>query len=475
MRLINRHVALLGAVAIGLMLAAVVADLASVAHAAAAAHSFDLGHVALASPLLVSLRAKRTEILASMRGLVETAESEDRDLTAEEQTAFDGFKAEQGVLDKRIDRLAQLEDATALTPAREAAGRRNGIIHPPGDAAREFSSIGEFMAAVRFRPTDQRLSWVENVGANVDEEMRAELRMDDGASGGFAIPPQFRDVLLKLTPQQAIIRPRAQVLPAGTPPDAPVTMPALDQTGAAPGNWFGGVQVQWIGEGQTKPATDMKLREITLTPHEVAGVITITDKLLRNWQSAGAMLEQQLRGAIAQAEDFAFLTGNGVAKPLGIIRSGATYKVSRTTANSVTYDDIVEMMARCFGMGTFVYSRSVLPQLMKLRDPEGHYIWATSARDGEPNTLLGRPAVQSDRNPILGSLGDIWIADLGQYLIKDGSGPFVAASEHVLFQQNKTMIKVFWNVDGAPWLTAPLQLENGYVASPFVTLNVPSA
>jgi hypothetical protein len=30
----------------------------------------------------------------------------------------------------------------------------------------------------------------------------------------------------------------------------------------------------------------MKLREITLTPHEVAGTMTVTDKLLRNWQAA---------------------------------------------------------------------------------------------------------------------------------------------------------------------------------------------
>jgi HK97 family phage major capsid protein len=313
------------------------------------------------------------------------------------------------------------------------------------------------MHAVRFNTNDQRLNYVEAAGSN--GELRAESRMDDGPSGGFAIPPQFRDTLLKLTPQQAIIRPRAQVIPAGSPPDAPVTMPALDQTGAAPGNMFGGVQVTWIGEGGTKPNTDMKLREVTLTPHEVAGSIVVTDKLLRNWQASDALLTQQLRGACSQAEDFAFLKGDGIAKPLGILNAGATYKVARTTANSISYDDVVEMAARCYGNGVFVYSRSALPALRKLRDPQGHYIWAESAREGEPSMLIGMPAIQSDRNPLVGVLGDIWCADLGQYLIKDGSGPFVAASEHVYFQSNKTMIKIFWNVDGAPWLTAPITLE----------------
>jgi hypothetical protein len=36
------------------------------------------------------------------------------------------------------------------------------------------------------------------------------------------------------------------------------------------------------------------------------------------------------------------------------------------------------------------------------------------------------------------------------------------------------MIKIFWNVDGAPWLTAPITLENGYTASPFVALDIPA-
>ncbi len=66
------------------------------------------------------------------------------------------------------------------------------------------------------------------------------------------------------------------------------------------------------------------------------------------------------------------------------------------------------------------------------------------------------------------------LADWSHYLIKDGSGPFVAASEHVKFTSNKTVIKIFWNVDGAPWLTAPIAEENGYEVSPFVGLDVPA-
>ena len=107
---------------------------------------------------------------------------------------------------------------------------------------------------------------------------------------------------------------------------------------------------------------------------------------------------------------------------------------------------------------------------MTLTDQNGNLIWNGNAREGELPLLLGRPAIENERNPLLGQAGDIWLADMSQYLIKDGSGPYVAASEHVHFLSNKTVIKMFWNVDGQPWLTAPIKQEGGYEVSPFVKL-----
>lgn len=427
--------------------------------------------------MLKQLREKRAKLVADMRGMITAAEGEDRDFSAEETAAFDAIQAEKDGLDVRIGRLETLDASTvALDAIVPAAARGQGVVRAGGpEASREFESMGEFLHAVRFRPNDQRLNYVDNPSAGADGgEMSAEMRMDEGASGGFMVPTQLRSTLLQLTPQQAIIRPRATVIEAGTPPDAAVTMPALDQSGAAPANMFGGVEVKWIGEGDDKPETNLKLREITLTPHEIAGTMVVTDKLLRNWTAASSLLEGQLRGAVSQAEDYAYLQGNGIGKPLGILKAGATLKVNRTVANQISYDDVANMVGRGYGNGVFVYSRSALVWLLKLKDADGRPLWVPSMREGEPGTLLGRPAIMSDRNPQLGSLGDLWYGDLSQYLIKDGSGPFVAASEHVLFKQNKTMIKIFWNVDGSPWLTAPFQLENGYLTSPFVALDVPS-
>ena len=432
---------------------------------------------------LATLRAQRTTLVATMRGLIEAAEKENRDFTAEETATYDGHKAQLDALDARIARITGIEAAEAagnvVVPA-AARGIAPGSSVPQGPHAKtEFESFGEFMHAVRFRPGDARLNFVEGVGASDAEggEISAELRMDNDTSGGFMVPPQLRQTLLKVEPQDALVRPRANVIPAGSPPDAAVTMPALDQSGANPKNMFGGVEVKWIGEGDEKPETDADLKSVTLTPKEVAGLVTVTDKLLRNWQAAGTFIEDLLRGATAAAEDYAFMRGNGTSMPLGAINSGAMKFVNRTTTGKITYEDTVAMLARMLmrgGSPVWSLPQEALPQLMLLRDGQGQYIWKPNAVEGMAGTLHGYPVRWNNRAPGLGTKGDVTLVDWSHYLVKDGSGPFVAASEHVLFRQNKTVIKIFWNVDGTPWLTAPIKEENGWEVSPFVGLDVPA-
>lgn len=430
--------------------------------------------------MLKKLREQRAKLVAEMRGIIETAEAADRDLTAEEQAAFDAAKASKDDLDKRIERLEGVEASeAALDVVVPAASRRGGIERAGGDpAAREFESLGEFLSAVRFRPSDQRLEYAEGVGAEAgDDGMSAEMRMDNDRQGGFMVPTQFRSTIMSVSPQDALVRPRASVIPAGSPPDAGITMPALDQSGSNPGNVFGGMTFQWIEEGGEKPETDAELRGVTLTPHEIAGFVTVTDKLLRNWQASAAFLESLMRGGVSAAEDYAFLRGTGNGQPLGALNAPVLKAVNRAVSNQVSYTDLVNMVAVLLmrgGSPVWSIPQSALPQIAKLKDENNNYIWIANARDGFAGTLLGYPVRWNNRAPALGSKGDILLADWSYYLIKDGSGPFVAASEHVKFTSNKTIIKIFWNVDGAPWMHAPFKEENGYEVSPFVALDIPA-
>lgn len=331
------------------------------------------------------------------------------------------------------------------------------------ERAKTFETFGDFVQAVRFNQGDERLL-----------ETR-EQSMGVGSEGGILVPSMFRDEILSVNAQGGIFRPRATVIPADSQhPDASLTMPVLDQSGQD--NMYAGVEVSWIAEGATKPETSASFTDITLNPHEVAGHIVVTDKLLRNSNAINTTVRSMLSGAILASEDDAFLNGNGVGKPLGIIGSAATIAQNRGTASEIHYSDITAMYSKAKFGGSLVWvaSQSILPQLMNMKDDDGRLIWQPNASVGSPGSLLGLPVQMNERSPQLGSKGDLTLMDANYYLIKDGSPLAISASEHVFFRSNKTVIKAFWNVDGQSWLKGKITQEGGYEVSPFIILDVPS-
>lgn len=426
------------------------------------------------------MRAALRTALDRMEELNEIALAEDRDFTDEEQSEYGELEARCDSLQKRIQRQEQLRERRDSAPLPPPSDTRNAPrIHSVRDYdASDFRSLGEFLYSVRFRTNDQRLRGVEQrEQPQIDTQVMGDGWNDssDGPLGGYAVPEQFRTELLEVAQQGSIIRPRAFVIPAGSPPDAPISMPALDQTSSR--NRFGGVEVDWIEEAGAKPQTDVNLRQVTLQPHEVAGHIRTSDKLLRNWSAADSVFRRLLTSAMTAATDYAFLRGTGGTQPDGIIDHAATYPVARAKPGTITYADIVGMYARMLmgGNPVWIASQSIMPSLLNMVDGDGRLIFQPGAREGVQPQLLGFPIIWNERSPLLGETGDLVFVDLPYYIIKDGSGPFVAASEHVHFTTNETLIKVFFNVDGKPWLTEPMNLENGYSVSPFVQLDDPEA
>lgn len=406
----------------------------------------------------------RDACISRMEAILNVADAESRTLNDEETAEYTRLEGSVDETNVIIERLAKLENfkAEARRAVRSIPFQGSNVNFNQADNPDEFKDFGEFIYSVRYNPADRRLEY-------------REQSMGVGAEGGFMVPKQFRETLMSVDVQAPIIRPRATVIPAGSPPDAEISMPALDQSAAE--NMFGGVEVSWIGEGQTKPETDAKFKEIKLIPNEVAAYITVTDKLLRNWQAAGTVLADLLRNAMIAAEDYQFLRGNGVSKPQGIIGAACEIAYNRAGASAIAFADVVGMLARARGEAGLVWiaSRTIIPQLANIRDTGNNNLFIMNATAGVPASLMGIPLIFNERSPALGSKGDLILADLSYYLIKDGSGPFVSASEHVYFRNNKTVIKAFWNVDGKPWLLNPIPLE-GSVAntvSPVVTLDVP--
>jgi len=430
---------------------------------------------------IIEMKNQKFELIKQQRSMLDKIDEENRKFTDEENVEYNKLNDDIEGLERDIlDAEADLNRRTKLAEKEAEAKNARTVIKVPNpeiadvDPEKEFRNTGEFLHAIaKFKQDGRR-----DPRLDILMEKR-EQTMGTGATGGYALPEQFDATIRQVQAQESIVRPRAAVIPAGTPPDAKLTFPALDQTSAQ--NIYGGVTVVHTGEGVTMTETTAKLREVSLEPKEISAYIVVTNKLLNNWDAAGSFVTRQLSQAMMGQEDYDFMRGDGVNKALGFINCAAAISYSRATASQVAFADCYNMLARMLMRGgsyVWLASQTIIPQLTAMVDAGSNSVWlggqgpSNVAAGPLPSTLLGIPVVFADRLPALGTKGDLSLVNLSYYLIKDGSGPAAASSEHVYFTSNKVVFKIVWNVDAHPWLTEAIGLEGSTsnTVSPFVVL-----
>jgi len=192
-----------------------------------------------------------------------------------------------------------------------------------------------------------------------------------------------------------------------------------------------------------------------------------------------SVISMMFGDALKWKEDYAYLSGNGVGQPLGVIGAPGTFTQVRAVANAFGYIDAVNMLTHFLPVkgGVWVMSRSVMPELYTMVDPNGNYIWhpafgVAGAGAGAPGTLLGYPVLFTEKTPTLGTTGDVLLCDFSQYLIGDRQAITVDSSIHDRFQYDQTSFRMVMRVDGQEWCKAPVPLADGATqVSPFVELD----
>lgn len=332
-------------------------------------------------------------------------------------------------------------------------------------AQEKKQSFGEFLVKARRGDSELR------------DMTRKALGESTGVDGGFLVPEQFMNEVAQVRLENSVVRSAgARVINMNS---NILRMPALNVASNAAGSIFGGVAAYWTGEGETKQASAPKFKQVTLEAQKLIGYVESSDELNNDAiVSMGGLLQDLFAQTIAFEEDAAFLTGNGVAKPLGILNAPATIAVTRTTASKVGTVDLVAMIARSYGRlsdKVWIVNQSVLPEIYKLKDENSNYILLpgsnASIAGALPQTVYGIPVIVSEKLPQLGTSGDIMLADLSYYLIGDRQQLTVDESIHVKFQTDEKSWRFVTRVAGQPWIDSAITPRAGGVTlSPFVKL-----
>ena len=398
------------------------------------------------------------------------------------QAGFANFLRESGADGiKRPDLRAATPDPYASA---DTTLQGRGLYNRAAEGAKVdglFNSTGEYFKAI-----------ARQNAADASPEMSAKLAQlknfssDIPSDGGYLIPETLRSELLRVALEMSVVRPLARVIPMET---LRVPFPAIDSTTNV-NSVYGGIAGYWTEESGTLTESQARFGRVILEARKLTAFAKVPSELMQDsLVSFSALIDQMFPEALAFFEDIAFLTGNGVGQPLGVLNGAAAIPVTRTTTNLVKFEDVINMYARMLPQSLkrarWVISQSVLPQLLQMRIVQQNVagtenvgaaspgLWLTGGQaiGSAPMTLMGLPIEITEKVPALGSAGDISLIDFGFYLIGDRQAMQARQSEERYFETDEIAFRVIERVDGRPWMQSAITPANGgSTLSPIVKL-----
>jgi HK97 family phage major capsid protein len=418
---------------------------------------------------ILEMKAKREDARLKAMAVLNKAEAEDRFLSEDEQKDIDKYEEEIRAWDESIGRAEKL---LAIEPEDRSTEKPEVKPTPAKDNEKRFASFGEqLMAAYR----------AATPGGKVDERLttRAASGLNEStpSDGGFLVQQDFVTELLKRTYETGILASKVKKIPISTNANG-MKINAIDEDSRANGSRWGGVQTYWEGEADEITASKPKFKQMELSLKKLTGLCYATDELLQDAAALEAVIRQAFAEEFGFKIDDAILSGSGEGEPLGILNSGAIVTVAKEASqtDTITVENLIKMWNRLWSRSranaVWYINQELEPYLYTLKiGDKPVYIPAGGLSEKPYGTLFGRPVVPIEQCSAAGEVGDIILADIGQYLLIDKGGIKSASSIHVRFLYDENVFRFIYRVDGKPIWTKPLTPYKGSATvSPFVTL-----
>lgn len=321
---------------------------------------------------LITKRAKAWE---AAKAFLETHGGEDGRLSAEDDEQYTRMEAEVAEYTKAIDRLNRQAEIDAQLKAPTSApltGRPGAGNEPEGKKASAY--------------TKAMLDWMRS-GFHVVSDVLSE---GSDAEGGYLVPDEWDARLVDVLEEENVFRKKATILKTSG-------LHRINVAATKPA-------AAWIDEGGALTFGDATFGQVTLDAYKLYVAVKITEELL--YDSAfpiDTYITQQFGKAIANAEEDAFLNGNGTGKPTGIFDATNGGTVVDAAGNKIASDDIFTLiyaLKRPYRKNAeFIMNDATLAAIRKLKDANNQYIWQPSYQAGEPDRLAGYPVNTSAYAP----------------------------------------------------------------------------
>ena len=353
--------------------------------------------------------------------------------------------------------------------------------------SRIADGFGQFLLAVRGAATqpgaiDPRL------------QKRAALGASEAApsDGGFLVGTDQSQEILQEMHDVGVLAPRCTEIPISNNSNG-IEINGVNETSRVNGSRWGGVLAYWANEAGTVTATKPTFRKVMLKLSKLFALYYATDEVIADAAVLGTLASKAFGEEMAFKVDDAIFEGTGSGQPIGIIGHPSVVSVAKETgqaAATFVYDNAVKMRARMMPRArknaAWFINVDVEPQLYTMSQavgtggssvvsgvgPNGVSVYVPPGNNGNQyGMLLGAPVIPIEFCPTLGTVGDVVLADMSQYLLATKGGLQQAESMHVAFLTSEMTYRFTYRVDGQPARALPLTpFKGSNTQSPFITL-----
>ena len=316
---------------------------------------------------ILELREKRNKAWDAAKAFLDTHRKDNGTLSAEDSATYDRMEQEITDLGKEISRLERQEAIDAE-------------LSKPVNTPLTSKPIGVPVADKRGRASDEYRDGMLKALRTNFKTITDVLQEGVDADGGYLVPEEYDSRLITVLTSENIMRGLATRIT--TSGEHKINIAA--STPAA----------SWIEEGGALSWGNATFDQILLDAHKLHVAIKVTEELLYdNAFGLENYIIEQFGKALANAEEDAFLNGDGVGKPTGIFDATKGGAIAGTLSAAIKSDDILDLvyaLKRPYRKNaSFIMNDRTLAQLRKLKDNNGAYIWQPSYQVGEPDKLLG--------------------------------------------------------------------------------------
>lgn len=359
---------------------------------------------------ILELREKRNKAWEAAKAFVEAKRDKDGLLSAEDAASY--AEMEQKIKDygaeiERMEQMAAMDAQLSKPTSTPLTGKpMNGGKSKSGRASDEYKAAMLNALRTNFRQVSDVLS--EGVDAN----------------GGYLVPEEYDSRLIDALTEENIMRKLGHTIT--TSGEHKINIAATKPAAA------------WIDEGGALTFGDATFSQINLDAHKLHVAVKVTEELLYdNAFGLESYIIEQFGKALSNAEEDAFLNGDGVGKPLGLFsdKGGGEVAVTAASATAITADEIINLvysLKRPYRKNAkFIINDQTIAALRKLKDNNGAYLWQPSLQTGEADRLFGYEVYTSPYVPtIAAGKPVIAFGDFSYYNIGDrGTRSFAELKE----------------------------------------------